>query len=183
MERLCLACLCLLTWSGVTSAGGNGAPPKPRITVLDEIEDGVLLQCEIEGASPKPKVEWWDSSGEVLPDVEYHVRERGGSYHVTLKALVTRTSFYRCVAVHENSRQVTFDVKVVLIRGKHVEKMSNQYKAVGNVMIIGLMVLVALATAAAVGILVQKCIKKWKRDPTAEPREHVQLNNQETHNG
>ncbi|XP_073323610.1 CD276 antigen homolog [Pagrus major] len=79
-----------------------GASPKPYVTSLDETKDRSLLQCEVLEASPKPKVEWQDSTGNILPAEEPQVSERGGSYYVTLNTTVTKTGHYRCVATQED---------------------------------------------------------------------------------
>ncbi|XP_070759448.1 CD276 antigen homolog [Enoplosus armatus] len=78
-----------------------GAAPKPSITTLDQTKDWSLLQCEVQGASPKPTVEWQDSAGNILPAKEPQVSERGGSYDIILQTTVTKTDRYRCVATQE----------------------------------------------------------------------------------
>ncbi|XP_073324010.1 butyrophilin-like protein 8 [Pagrus major] len=76
---------------------------KPVITSLYVTKDlSLLLQCEVQGAFPKPKVEWQDSTGNILPAEEPQVSERGGRYYVTLKTTVTKTGHYRCVATQED---------------------------------------------------------------------------------
>uniref|UniRef100_A0A671X7P5 CD276 antigen homolog n=1 Tax=Sparus aurata TaxID=8175 RepID=A0A671X7P5_SPAAU len=76
--------------------------PKPIITILDATKDWALLQCVVRGASPKPKVEWQDSSGNVWETAEDHqVSERRGSFYVTLNTNVTRTDRYRCNVTQE----------------------------------------------------------------------------------
>ena len=79
----------------------TGASPRPYVTILDHTEDGVLLQCEVHGAFPKPKVEWRDSSGNMVPAAEPQVSERGGSYDVILQTTVTKTDNFSCVATQE----------------------------------------------------------------------------------
>ncbi|XP_056258652.1 CD276 antigen-like isoform X2 [Seriola aureovittata] len=81
-----------------------GAAPKPYITTLGETQDGVKLQCEVHGASPKPDVQWQDSDGKTLPAEEPQVSERGGSYDIILQTTVTKTDTYRCVATQEEIR-------------------------------------------------------------------------------
>lgn len=95
-----------------------GAAPKPRVTKFDQTEDGVLLQCDVQGASPRLEVEWWDIAGNVLPAEEKHVRETGGSYHVTLQMSVTRSGFYRCVAKQKDGGWQTHAQEFVIIRGE-----------------------------------------------------------------
>ena len=75
----------------------------------------MLLQCEVEGASQEPKVEWQDSSGNILPAEEPQVSERGGRYYVTIKTTVTRTGRYRCeVPQEEISHQISAETFVQL---------------------------------------------------------------------
>ncbi|XP_073323619.1 butyrophilin subfamily 3 member A3-like [Pagrus major] len=93
----------------------RGASPKPYVTTLNQTKDRSLLQCEVQGAFPKPKVEWQDSTGNILPAEEPQVSERGGSYYVTLKTTVTKTGRYRCVATQEDiSHQIHAEICVQL---------------------------------------------------------------------
>uniref|UniRef100_UPI0037E81B45 CD276 antigen homolog n=1 Tax=Semicossyphus pulcher TaxID=241346 RepID=UPI0037E81B45 len=85
----------------------SGAASKPYVTILDEAKNQALLQCEIHGASPKPKVEWQDSSRNILPAKEPQVTERGGSYDITLQTTVTQTDHYRCVVTQEEINHQT----------------------------------------------------------------------------
>ncbi|XP_045932018.1 butyrophilin subfamily 2 member A1-like isoform X1 [Micropterus dolomieu] len=78
-----------------------GASPKPYVTILDEMKDWALLQCEVRGASSKPTVEWQDSAGNKLPAEEPQVSERGGSFYITVNTTVKKTDHYRCVATQE----------------------------------------------------------------------------------
>ncbi|XP_073324014.1 butyrophilin-like protein 1 isoform X2 [Pagrus major] len=92
-----------------------GASPEPHITTLDETKDRSLLQCEVRRAFPKPKVEWQDSTGNILPAEEPQVLEIRGSYYVTLKTTVTKTGRYRCVATQEEiSHQIYSEIYVLL---------------------------------------------------------------------
>uniref|UniRef100_A0A671TRK9 Butyrophilin-like protein 10 n=1 Tax=Sparus aurata TaxID=8175 RepID=A0A671TRK9_SPAAU len=80
---------------------------KPSITILDATKDWSLLQCEVQGASPEPKVQLQDGSGNILP-----AEERRGRYYVTLNITVTKTDHYLCVLTQEEishqSRAETF---------------------------------------------------------------------------
>ncbi|XP_038552560.1 butyrophilin subfamily 3 member A2-like [Micropterus salmoides] len=84
-------------------SGGNisGAAPKPYVTTLDQTENRAVLQCEVRGAFPKPKVEWKNSAGNKLPAEEPQVSERGGSFYIILQTTVMKTDRYRCVATQE----------------------------------------------------------------------------------
>uniref|UniRef100_UPI0037E9A332 CD276 antigen homolog n=1 Tax=Semicossyphus pulcher TaxID=241346 RepID=UPI0037E9A332 len=84
-----------------------GAAPEPSVTILDQTSDWSLLQCVVRGASPKPKVEWQDSSGNILPAKEPQVTERGGSYDIILQTTVTQTDHYRCVVTQEEINHQT----------------------------------------------------------------------------
>ncbi|XP_050923050.1 butyrophilin-like protein 1 isoform X3 [Lates calcarifer] len=92
-----------------------GAAPEPSIRILGETKDGELLQCVVRGASPKPKVEWKDSSGNILPAEEPLVTERGGRYNITLQTTVTKTDRYRCVATQEEISHQTYHETFVSI--------------------------------------------------------------------
>uniref|UniRef100_A0A671X1M9 CD276 antigen homolog n=1 Tax=Sparus aurata TaxID=8175 RepID=A0A671X1M9_SPAAU len=87
------------------------ASPEPYITILDETKDWSLLQCKVRGASQEPKVEWQDSSGNILPAEEPQVSERGGRYYVTINTTVTKTGRYRCVVTQEEiSHQINAEI-------------------------------------------------------------------------
>ncbi|KAL3059294.1 hypothetical protein OYC64_011255 [Pagothenia borchgrevinki] len=77
------------------------ASPKPSVKTIDQSNSWARLQCEVHGAYPKPKVEWKDSSGNILPAEEPQVSERGGSYDVILQTTVTKTDNYSCVSTQE----------------------------------------------------------------------------------
>ncbi|XP_045932005.1 butyrophilin subfamily 3 member A3-like isoform X4 [Micropterus dolomieu] len=78
-----------------------GASPKPSVKILNQTNDGALLQCEVVGAFPEPTVEWQDSAGNKLPAKEPQVSERGGSFYIILQTTVMKTDYYRCVATQE----------------------------------------------------------------------------------
>ena len=96
----------------------TAASPKPYVTTLDETQDRSLLQCEVRGASPKPKVEWKDSSGNILPAEEPQVSERGSSYSITLNITVTQTGRYRCVVTQEDINHQTYSETFVQLNGE-----------------------------------------------------------------
>ncbi|XP_026163061.1 butyrophilin-like protein 1 isoform X2 [Mastacembelus armatus] len=81
-----------------------GAAPAPWTKILKVTEDGVVLQCEVRGASPKPDVKWQDSDGNVLRAEEPQVSERGGLYYVSLLTTVTKTStnLFHCVSTQKD---------------------------------------------------------------------------------
>ncbi|XP_073323644.1 butyrophilin-like protein 1 [Pagrus major] len=87
----------------------SGASPESHIRTVNATKDRSLLQCEVQGAFPKPKVEWQDSAGNILPAEEPQVSERGGHYYVTLNTTVNRTGCYRCVVTQEDISHQTKD--------------------------------------------------------------------------
>lgn len=104
---MCLTCRILKLHLSYISF--TGTCPKPVTTILDATEDGVPLRCEVEGAFPKPEVEWQDSKGNILPAKEPQVSETGGGYSVTIITTVTKTqtNLFRCVAKQENISHMT----------------------------------------------------------------------------
>ncbi|KAM8757410.1 uncharacterized protein AB9X84_010242 [Acanthopagrus schlegelii] len=56
----------------------------------------MTLQCEVVGVSPKPKMEWRDSSGNILVGKNLKETESGGRYDVVLQTDVTKSGTYRC---------------------------------------------------------------------------------------
>ncbi|KAI4799544.1 hypothetical protein KUCAC02_016857 [Chaenocephalus aceratus] len=91
-----------------------GASPEPSVTILEETKDWSLLQCLVRGSFPKPKVEWRDSSGNMVPAAEPQVSERGGSYDVILQTTVTKTDNYSCVASQEEIKSKPAHIYVSL---------------------------------------------------------------------
>ncbi|XP_013763587.1 butyrophilin-like protein 10 isoform X1 [Pundamilia nyererei] len=79
----------------------SGAAPKPSVTNLYQTNDWALLQCDVEGASPKPTVEWWDSTNKTLTSDEPQVTPKGDRFYITVKTTVKKTGFYRCVATQK----------------------------------------------------------------------------------
>ncbi|XP_044039397.1 hemicentin-1-like isoform X8 [Siniperca chuatsi] len=97
----------------------TGAAPEPSVTILDQTKDWSLLQCEVQGA-PKPKVEWQDSAGNILPAEEPQVSERGSRYNIILQTNVTKTDRYRCVATQEDINHQIYTETYVFISGSKV---------------------------------------------------------------
>uniref|UniRef100_A0A671UH75 Butyrophilin-like protein 1 n=1 Tax=Sparus aurata TaxID=8175 RepID=A0A671UH75_SPAAU len=73
---------------------------KPSVKTI-KTDDGMVLQCEVLGASPKPKVEWKDGSGNILPVKDLKETENGGLYDIVLQAAVTKSDDFRCVVTQE----------------------------------------------------------------------------------
>ncbi|XP_049442607.1 CD276 antigen-like isoform X2 [Epinephelus fuscoguttatus] len=90
--------------------------PKPSVTVLNVKLDWMQLQCVVRGASPKSKVEWKDSDGNILPAEETQVTDRGGSYDIILQTSVTKTDRYHCVVTQEEiNHQIHTEIPVYII--------------------------------------------------------------------
>ncbi|XP_068450072.1 V-set and immunoglobulin domain-containing protein 1-like isoform X2 [Clinocottus analis] len=102
------------------------AAPKPFVTALDAGETWSLLQCEVRGASPRPKVRWQDSDGNQLPAEEAQVSERGSSYDITLNITVTKTGRYRCVVEQEDIKHRITSETFVHISEKVYEDSSSK---------------------------------------------------------
>ncbi|XP_028432883.1 selection and upkeep of intraepithelial T-cells protein 2 isoform X1 [Perca flavescens] len=135
-----LLCLCLLGLTGITLCDENVAP-EPDINIIDATDDGVLLQCEVRGAAPKPRVEWQDRDGNKLPAKEPQVSERGDRYHITLQTTVTKTSCCRCVVTQEETNRRTHAEIYVAI----IVEMSIWTKILGAVGILAVVLGVAAA--------------------------------------
>ncbi|XP_025762847.1 butyrophilin subfamily 3 member A2 isoform X4 [Oreochromis niloticus] len=86
-----------------------GASMTPYTAILNATEDGVTLRCEVPGVFPKPKLEWQDSDGNVLPAEEPRVSEKRGRYYVSLRSTVSRTTtnLFVCVARQEDIHHQT----------------------------------------------------------------------------
>ncbi|KAL7408354.1 hypothetical protein ABVT39_022096 [Epinephelus coioides] len=91
------------------------ATPKPSIRTLNATV-GVLLQCEVRGASPEPRLQWQDSAGNKLPAEEPQVSEREGRHYIILNTNVTKSDLYRCVVTQEEISHQTHEETFVFIR-------------------------------------------------------------------
>ncbi|XP_030581648.1 CD276 antigen-like isoform X2 [Archocentrus centrarchus] len=131
-----------------------GAAPKPDICIVIT-EDGVLLKCKVQGF-PKPKVEWRDGDGNLLPAEEPQVSYRGDRYYITLLTTVTRTKtdLFHCVATQEElSHRTEGNISVPYYE--------NLFKGTSGEVVIGLagwfMGLLTFALVLAV-LVATKCI-------------------------
>ena len=83
------------------------ASPEPYARILRATWDGALLQCEVRGAAPEPRVQWQDGAGNVLHAVKIQNRGGGGRFFISLFTTVTKTDVYRCVVTQEDIRHQT----------------------------------------------------------------------------
>ncbi|XP_051251071.1 V-set and immunoglobulin domain-containing protein 1 isoform X2 [Dicentrarchus labrax] len=157
-----------------------GAAPEPYTRTLNVTEYRALLQCEVRGASFKPKVEWKDSAGNILPAEEPQVSDRGGRYYVTLLTTVTKTDHYRCVVTQEEIHHQTHSETYVFIYEKLCEESSSK-ELIG--WLGGGLVLGALILAAVLVLLVAtKCIiiRRIKDNHSGETDLQNTLNEEES---
>ncbi|XP_039858298.1 butyrophilin subfamily 2 member A2-like isoform X1 [Simochromis diagramma] len=160
-QRFCIKLVVELTLKD-RSGEIPGAAPKPFVGILNISEDEALLKCEVRGASPKPKVEWRDSDGNILPAEEPQVSRTGERYDITLLTTVTRTnsSLFHCVATQEEMGHVTRDQ----IDVRYCEKTSEVKSHCGVGVLIGLWFSGVLTVAATLAPSVAaKCIRKHKK--------------------
>ncbi|XP_073323647.1 butyrophilin-like protein 2 [Pagrus major] len=145
----------------------QGAASKPSVTILDQTKDWSLLQCEVLGASPNPKVEWRDSSGNILPVKDLKVTARGDSYDIVLNVTVTKTDRYRCVVTQQEiNRQTDAEIYV------HMNGLSAGAIA-------GFVVLSLLLVAAVVGGVVSGlCINHFRKENQKKNEEIRHLRSQ-----
>ncbi|XP_049893924.1 butyrophilin-like protein 1 [Epinephelus moara] len=108
------------------SGENTAATPKPYTRTLNATEDWVLLQCEAQGASPKPHLQWQDSAGNKLPAEEPQVSEREGRHYITLNTRVTKSDRYRCVVTQEEISHQTHEETFVPFCGKVCEDSSSK---------------------------------------------------------
>ncbi|XP_038552545.1 butyrophilin subfamily 3 member A2-like isoform X2 [Micropterus salmoides] len=132
------------------------AAQKPSVTAIDQTEDGVLLQCEVRGASPKPTVEWQDSAGNILPAEEPQVSERGGSYDIILQTTVNTTDRFTCVVTQDEISHQIFAEIYVQVDGSP----AGWFVAV---LVIFLAVLILLAVLIAKGVIPLNCQKDIRK--------------------
>ncbi|XP_042350390.1 V-set domain containing T-cell activation inhibitor 1-like [Plectropomus leopardus] len=108
------------------SGKNKAATPKPRIRTLDATDDRVLLQCEVRGASPKPRLQWQDSAGNKLPAEEPQVSYREDHDSITLNINVTKSDRYRCVITQDEIHHQTHEETLVHFSGKVCEDSSRK---------------------------------------------------------
>nr|XP_020516553.1 butyrophilin-like protein 1 [Labrus bergylta] len=72
---------------------------KQPLIITEITSSHVVLRCLVGGGGPK--VEWRDSSGNILHAKEAQVTERGGSYDIILQTTVTKTDHYSCVVTQD----------------------------------------------------------------------------------
>uniref|UniRef100_A0AAZ1XF36 Ig-like domain-containing protein n=2 Tax=Oreochromis aureus TaxID=47969 RepID=A0AAZ1XF36_OREAU len=90
---------------------------KPHVTSHSQIIGGALLQCDVKNAYPEPKVEWQDSDNQTIHSKK-QVSEQGGRFNITLKATVTKTGRYHCVATqgdinHQAQKEIHVHLNVL----------------------------------------------------------------------
>ena len=95
----------------------TGAATKPSVSVL-KTDSETVLQCEVLGASPKPKVEWKDSSGNILPVKDLKETERGDSYDIVLQTTLTKTDNFRCVVTQEEINHQIYAESYATVNGE-----------------------------------------------------------------
>lgn len=88
----------------------TGSPAKPSVSILIQTNDQAELECLVEGAFPKPNIEWLDSDSNTLLAEEPQVTPRGDKFDTILRTTVTKTGRYRCVATqmeihHQKTRE------------------------------------------------------------------------------
>ncbi|XP_026204948.1 butyrophilin subfamily 2 member A2-like [Anabas testudineus] len=124
----------------------RGAASEPSIIILQQTKDKALLQCLVRGASPKPKLKWQDSSGNILPAEEPQVTENDDSYNVFLQTTVSKTDTYRCVATQEEIYHETDTKTHVYI---------NEFPTIWIIVTV-----LSFVGGGVITILVMKCYKK-----------------------
>ncbi|XP_035985087.1 butyrophilin-like protein 2 [Fundulus heteroclitus] len=90
----------------------TGAYAEPSVRTVNENDDWALLRCKVLGASPKPIVVLYNSTGNKVSDKEPQIIQNGNHYDVILETTVTKTDNYTCVAtqeeLHHQSNDTTF---------------------------------------------------------------------------
>ncbi|XP_036958157.1 V-set and immunoglobulin domain-containing protein 1-like isoform X4 [Acanthopagrus latus] len=140
----------------------NGAASEPSVTTIKT--DGVtVLQCVVKGASPKPKVEWKDSSGNILPVKDLKETERGDSYDIVLQTTLTKTDNFRCVVTQEEINHQIYAEIDLNINGLSAG-------AIAGFVVLSLLLVVAIVGGVGGGLYI-KHLKKENREKYEEKRE------------
>ncbi|KAI9546664.1 hypothetical protein NQZ68_024562 [Dissostichus eleginoides] len=128
----------------------NGAASEPSVKLVDQTNDWALLQCLVRGAFPKPRLQWTDSSGEVLPAAEPQVSERGGSFYITLNANVTKTDRYQCVVTQEEINHETRAETFVHFTGEEPERSSDSGSPIGWIVLSAVLSIIVVVAGVVV---------------------------------
>ncbi|XP_034724914.1 butyrophilin subfamily 2 member A2-like isoform X1 [Etheostoma cragini] len=138
----------------------SAAIPEPYIKTLNATSAWADLQCEVRGATPRPKLEWRDGAGNPLPAEEPQTSERGGSFYITLVTTVNQTGRYRCVATQEEISHQTQAEIFVHINGKVCEDSSSEALGwVGGLSLVALVLGLVLALLVVAKIISVRCNK------------------------
>ncbi|XP_007569704.2 putative selection and upkeep of intraepithelial T-cells protein 1 homolog isoform X2 [Poecilia formosa] len=76
-----------------------GSCPKPSLSILKEVNGGMLVQCEAHGAYPEPKMELHDSADVSI--VPVNITNPSNGKYIILQAFVTKRDEYHCVMKQE----------------------------------------------------------------------------------
>ncbi|XP_030581714.1 butyrophilin-like protein 1 [Archocentrus centrarchus] len=148
-----------------------GAAPEPSVTNLDQTNDWALLQCDVQGAYPKPTVEWRDSDNQAISSEEPQVSERGGRFNITLNTTVKKSDRYRCVATQKEIHHQTY---------KQIKVHFNDSTGWKTAFIVLLVVVVVVVLLVA-GILLW-CFKQNKKKKQFQKIQLSDLSNQHDQN-
>ncbi|XP_041639181.1 butyrophilin-like protein 8 isoform X2 [Cheilinus undulatus] len=98
------------------------ASPKPSIEVISQTLDWALLQCQVQGAFPKPSLKWQDGSGEIHHTHGEPQPGTGGKYDMTVQVTVRKTGHYHCVLRQEELKHEISVKTFVLIPEKECQR-------------------------------------------------------------
>ncbi|KAM8757400.1 V-set and immunoglobulin domain-containing protein 1-like isoform 1-T1 [Acanthopagrus schlegelii] len=147
-----------------------GAASKPSVTII-KTDGETVLQCEVLGASPKPKVEWKDSSGNILPVKDLKETERGDSYDIVLQTTLTKTDNFRCVVTQEEINHQIYAEIYANINGLPAG-------AIAAIVVLSLLFVCVLIILVlqSMGCITLSCKKdEEKREPQTEPDSSTSL--------
>lgn len=80
--------------------------------------DKALLQCDVEGAFPKPIVKWKDGAGKLLPAENLTERVQKGRHYVTTFIFINVTDHVHCVVTQEEIHHNTSAETYVFVSGE-----------------------------------------------------------------
>ncbi|XP_069025715.1 butyrophilin subfamily 1 member A1-like isoform X2 [Embiotoca jacksoni] len=144
------------------------ASPKPSVTNMNQNNDWALLECEVEGASPEPVVEWRDGAGNILPAEEPKVtknQEKENSFNVILQIYVTKSDNYTCVSTQKKIyHQISKKIYVQL-----------HHSSTGWIVALSVVSIILVAVVVAFLLLLQKGFIKLKRNQGSPSAPSVSL--------
>uniref|UniRef100_A0A087X3B1 Ig-like domain-containing protein n=1 Tax=Poecilia formosa TaxID=48698 RepID=A0A087X3B1_POEFO len=133
-------CLCIDSAKSYNIELTVGTCPKPTIKSVEELNNGVKVQCEVHGAFLQPTMELQNSAN-VTIDAENTKCQNGNYCDIILQAVVTKKDFYHCVVKQEEiCHQIYSEKTLVLMPSESMNRNGGEQMGLWKVAFIGVVV-------------------------------------------